>query len=509
MGNYINGIGYKKDLKQLEINTDGYPVLSPGYAYIENHEYYIFASGQVAHLSGQGTLSNIPYVPGSSYFLVERLEDLGNIDTTTYLDTEDTELITPPSSGHWEYNDENSMNFIYNIVGDPRYLVYECGTSFTLSTKFVENTNLVVSALPVQEVSDIEIDPVWLSATSIGKPIKFSSKVTDIYSSLVESEQLKWYKVYDILPSGISPSGVLDTIELVGSSTTDENGITLMDIAPNPIEDNLFIYSEKINSQGNEIRSDLDWIQITPSGVASANIFQIDNDLMFWSSREAMTAIGYDDWRELWTVGSLIPGYDEIITGQTTPDPETRGEWKLAFPAYQRPPMGSIYAVNEAEGYYNGEDFHNDYDVTAQGGVVAFVNQQRCAVQGYWGQIMVKGSIIKSGIFDAHILNAADTKYTVYHLDGVGGNVNIWASAGYYGTLGSWDTIRNDLSGIYDNLYYVLYAPGYKNNLTAYFTGNDFYFRGLALMNVNFTSPDYLSQNYYISQLIPNIILSQ
>jgi len=231
--------------------------------------------------------------------------------------------------------------------------------------------------------------------------------------------------------------------------------------------------------------------------------------LMFWSSREAMTAIGFDEWRELWNYGSSVMGYNDIITGETTPDPETRGEWKLAFPEYERPPMNNNYAVNEADGYYNGEDFHADYDLTVNGGVETFMYQQRCAVQGYWGQVMVKGSDIKSGIYDAHILNPADTKYTIFHLDALG-NINTWADVGYFGTTGSWNTIRNSGAEIkYDNLYYVFYAPGYKDNLPAYFMANDFYFRGLAIMNVDFVSPEYMSQNYYLGQFIPDVILSQ
>lgn len=55
-----------------------------------------------------------------------------------------------------------------------------------------------------------------------------------------------------------------------------------------------------------------------------------------------------------------------------------------------------------------------------------------------------------------------------------------------------------DFSGI----YFVLYIPGYDGHDWNYALTHDFYFRGMAVINTNEESVDYLSQNYTIDDLI-------
>ena len=505
MSDFISGIGFGDDLEQIDINSSGCPIIKSGYFYINNREYHLFADGVIVELNSSGVINDLPYTPGTPYFILNDYNDIKQLDSGQYyVDTADTEILEMPSSGVWNYQDENSYDFIYNVLSK-KYLIFDAEESFTFVHKFVEDTYLILSNPDTDEPFNLNQYPLWLSASNLNKPLTFAVIVKDSNGALLDNEQITWYEVYDevIMASGIYPSGIMtkDNINILGTSQTNEHGFTTFDITAYPNQENVFIYAES-----GERRSRLSWIQITKPIVSTAGTFQFDNDNVLWSSREAMTAIGMDAWGNLWASG-VTPEYNGIITGDV--EYPTRGDWKIAFSEYQRPPMMWASGVNEAEGYYNGEDFNDDYDISASG-IVPFMNQQRCAVQGYWGQVIVSGYDLKNiAGYDTYCVNKTVNKYTIYYRDEINedGIINTWAHDDKFGYKGSFEDVIGDTTDILVSntvkIYYVLYCPGYTGDDPNWFKAHDFYFRGLALINVNENDEDdFLKQNYKIGQLI-------
>ena len=495
MDNFINGIGFAGDLQQTGLVGDGYPTVNSGYAYIGNVEYYIFASGVMVELTDENTPS-LPYIAGTPYFIVNALSDVKTENGIVYLET--TAAVTPPNPVDcgWTCNGTTFTFTQKNLTG--KYLVFDSAESVTIAKRLVEPSYLVLSNVAAGNPYDMAIDPILFASATEGIPLRFLAKVEDNNGVLLANRMIEWYKVYEPSASGVA------TETIVASSATDDNGVAAIDVYTNADEWDLCIYAKC-----DTLRSNLYWVQFvtTMQGIV-ANIFQFDNPAVVLASQCAMTACGIDCWGILWEEGTATEGYDAVVTGQPTDGLATRGDWKTEYAAWQRPPLriadhaAVVYAANETAGNWNGEDFSGIYDV-GPSGVWNFMKDQRVAVQGYWGQAIVSGADIRSiADLNTHCLNKTDTKYTVYHLNGDGDIVVQELADDQFGIKGSWNTVHDEATTKYDELYYVLYSPDFIGDNPVHFQSYDFYFRGLAVMNTNDQSVDYLQQNYHISDLV-------
>ena len=502
MSDFINGIGFTDDLKPLELTDDGYPIIKPGFVYSENIEYYVFASGLVVPLLTEETV-DLDYYPGSPYFIVNRLVDVKNDDGFYYVNTIDALAVVDPSYVNWEYDGETWSFHQSGFTG--KYLVFDTANQMQVNKRIVEPSYLVLSDIESGEPYEISIEAVLLSSVVTGEPLKFLARVADSNGVLLENKLVQWYKVYETAASGIL------TDDIMASTTTDENGVTDVSMYVTSSESDVCIYAKYGN-----LKSNLHWIQVNSSLESLLNVFQFDDEEVLLAPQEVLTAVGYDAWGYLWSSGTLTTGYDGIVTGQPEHEPysPTRGDWKEDNIHLKRPPVTIINydgvtpfihsiepIANEISGVWNIEDFGSEYTMT-EAELDAFILAQRVAVQGYWGQVIVSGDDIRNiAGLDTNCLNKTDTKYTIYHLDS-DGDINIW---GYdddqIGITGSWNDVHEELTTKYDSLYYVLYCPGYKGVDATYFRTHNFYFRGLALMNTDDTSDDYLSQDYAVTNL--------
>ena len=219
MSDFLSGIGFAKDLEQIELTTDGYPVLRPGYAYIENSEYYVFASGAVLQIDPSGSLSDTEYVPGSPYFIVNQAADVDNlqVDSTNITKILDISknLISDPLPSGWAYN-EDTDSYDFNAPAYAgKYLVFDTNDRFTMVKDFVEDTLLVVSDVDTGDPFDVENRPIWLSSGLIGRETPFYVKVSDSKGALLVNKDIEWFKVYT-KPSGVPPSGVTPPSGVLG-----------------------------------------------------------------------------------------------------------------------------------------------------------------------------------------------------------------------------------------------------------------------------------------------------
>lgn len=524
MSDFLSGIGFAKDLEQIEITTEGYPVLRPGYAYIENKEYYIFASGIVSQISPSGFVEDTNYIPGSSYFIVNQMTDVDNlqVDYTNIAKVLDISknLISDVLPSGWSYNENTSMYDFNapNFAG--KYLVFDTSDRFTVVKDFVEDTLLVISDVDTGEPFGTDNKPIWLSAGNIGREIPFYARVSDENGSLLINKMIEWYKVYTkpsgIPPSGVTlPSGLLVDEEVVkgpyegefgdyfydirlktASDVTDDNGVSRVNVIPVENEQDLFLYAKS-----GDAWSKLIWLQVHIESTERLGVFQLDNISVFLGCREAMTAIGFDAWNVFWTDMT----YDTTVTGN--PDYSTREDWKTGFPEYERPPVASSSGIDENLGYFNGSDYRDTYHVTWDDtDIIDFMRNKRVAVKGYWGQVLISGAQIRSGQWDAGIQNTTDDKYTIDVQPSTDPNDptnhGYLQYPNYFGLLGDWNDIRNEPTAKYDNLFFVLYSKGYEGNDINWFKTHDFYFRGTAIPNMNPNSPDFMNQDYELVNFI-------
>lgn len=499
MTKYNAGIGYGSDLEQTDITASGYPVLKPGYFYIGNEEYYAFSNPQVVLLDTISA-SGLEYIPGTPYFVIESQGDLEVVKNMTILADADTVDFEPGVSGVWRADSDNTYEFEnWGLSG--KYLIYDSLTENAVYTKVIQNGMLVLSAVDTGDPYEIDLNVVGLSSANVGMPVDVRATVYDENGALLSNETVEWWKVYDD-QYGVAQSGV------ISSRVTDEYGNSFVTINPRPNEYDLFVYAKSGTA-----RSKLQWIQINISASVPSSVFLMDDEDVIWSSRECMTAVGLDAWCELWDANSNAE-YEDIITGNS--DYPTRGDWKTGFAKYQRPPMTAASGVNEALGYWNGEDFADAY--LAGSGVdvwnnaapeTGFMYDQRCAVQGYWGQVLVSSADLiadygtGAGLMEFYnnCLNKTENQYTIYYRDtiSVSGDISVWAHDGYFGYTGSYDDVVSN--AFFDQeLFFVLYAPGYTGNDPEYFKTNNFYFRGLAVGSTE--TPGSYEQDFTLGELI-------
>lgn len=536
MSDFLNGIGFTKDLEHVDLTEEGYPIVRPGYVYIENKEYYIFASGQVKQLDVDGYVKDYNYVLGTPYFIVNSDTDVDNLEVgpsgiARVLDTSKNLITEAPTSG-WLYNENTESYDFCSPSNAGKYLVFDVEEQFTISRESVENAFLIVSNLETGEPFNIENNPVLIAAGTAGRDVPFYAKVEDLKGSLLRDKLIDWYKIYSKpqgpAASGLPPSGLAPDEEILngpypgpygqnlydirlkgGSVVTNDYGITRVNVIPGGNEDDLFVYF-----QHNGLKSNLIWIQkhIPISGIP--DVFQLDNDDVYWASREAMTAVGLDAWNNMW-----YHTEDQYNTPQTgNPDYTTRGDWKTAFANYERPPMDVIEGVNEITGAYNGKDFANDYHgAWTDSKIKTEIQSKRCAIKGFWGQVVVLASDIATNPnLDANCQNKTEAgRYIIdprVDLDPAPGAEEYLAYDDQWGRTGTWNEVKNKSGGgvdIQDDWAYVLYAPGYDGNDISWFESHPFYFRGFALPNTEEGSPDYMNQDYTIIDFVATAKLQE
>ena len=505
----INGIGYGSDIEQTGFNEDGSPILKPGYFYVDNTEYYLFASGVLADLSeSEDRILCENLVSGSPYFVIpeesiQTLKVYGSNSEFYYIKTNDA---IPASGLLFDGND-----WYFEKGSNAGFLIYEAGSEIVLNKDVVEESTLVIDSEAPTLTSNIEIRPVWLQSANIGMPVPISVKVRDMKGTLLIGKTIEWHRVFtrsgpelyqdETHLRGPYPEPLgnfYDVDRLEGPTTvTDSNGVTIYTLIPIEGENDLFIYGKDAETG---LKSNLLWIQIHIPQIQEDNIFQLDSPGVFYGVQSAFTAVGLDVWGHKWS--DADPDYNAIATLQPNDGYLTRGDWKIAHSELERPPINSINSKNEAMGYYNIDDFAQD-NLISDADFLQFAFNQRCAVGGYWGQVIIPGSDL--GFLTATCLNpTASVPIDFDDVEQPGWSFIdfLWTNHGTY-----QEVINNPL---YANLWFALYAPGYMDNNIADFsngTVTEFYFRGVAIPNLNPNSPDYRGQNYKIINMIPQSVL--
>jgi len=535
---YIAGIGYSDDLEKTGWTSDGYSIIKHGYFYSSNHEYYVLADYRVYGPLSSGIVTGLDYIPGTPYFIVNN-GIVGELDS----DIKPIENVNPSGIYYIDVGESNKLDYTYSTAWDVipgsggsatfynhtnhydgKYLVYDAAETFIFEKDVVEHANLVLVPIPLDTVYKVHIHPSYLGSAYPGMQASFFAEVRNIEQGLLANKYVDFHMTY-LLQSGTLPDIDVDTEmdEVVSSSNTDANGIARANIMINSYNVNPGIYAV---CEG--VRSLINMIDITRMNISYDNEFRLDNDMM-WGSQEAATAVGLDGWRVLWNDSE----FDSQPTGL---DPETmegddipidHGEWKTYNPELERPPMDEVTSSGiEPSGYWNGMDFCDTYGIPSSG-IVSYMANKRIAIKGYWGQVIVKGSDIISDVYPGCLNDSNDhyiidyryehneTKILYRQCSAPGVEIidppvtglypTDWVLDGTtystaFGQVGSYSDVHDDTNGYYDDLYYVLYAPGYSGVDPSYFETHDYYFRGLAV--VDLTNYPAIDQQFTVTDLL-------
>jgi len=346
---YINGVGGIKgddNLKQTGIVSSGisqYPIVKPGYFYIDNEEYYLFANMKKVKLSEVS--GPYEYKQGEPYFIVPdsfTSENICKIPVNKNYEvdwTSDGENWIPTPSGY--------------AYDEDLYLVFEEGTERTLTRRIpFEDKYLVLKKVPeVADATTLEVKPMWVPYVRANTMFRSYALAEDSSGIRIPDVHIMWYEVKED-----------DSVEYKGMATTNADGVAYCDfILEGTLSgSHIFVKTESVISPSI-------WIQ-TPGAFMGVyvGVFQLDTTNI-WDSQQAKTAMGFNCFAsqpsglygEIW-------GSSGVISTDITQEehdlwpglaPMTHEEWELFNPEFERPPITS----NEGTGNLINEDFETAF----------------------------------------------------------------------------------------------------------------------------------------------------